>query len=208
MATSQPIGKEHTPWYRFEIVSIKDFTRLHMFGLTLASFLLGCAAGTVYTRNLLPTIEMHIVQVPIPFTTKAVVIHIADVVPLRFNHGAIFAVAKVNGTSGIFMLDTGGSVTLLSPQFAARIKIKPEQDAPHRMVNIGGTVFTTPKIKIRSVQIGKAEVRDIEGGLYNVIGDGIDGIIGLDVLGHYNLGIDFGMLTLSLQPVKSRLYPR
>jgi clan AA aspartic protease (TIGR02281 family) len=114
-------------------------------------------------------------------------------------------VTMINGYDEVdfrLLIDTGASLTLLTPEAAARLGIVADHiERRQRLVTPGGLV-DAPIYQIEALAVGQEIVWDLpiaivplgtEAGL-------IDGLIGMDFLGHFNFNIDQGNQELKLTP--------
>jgi len=113
----------------------------------------------------------------------------ATVVPLEEARGVWIVPVTLNGVhEARFLLDTGSSVTLVSPRLAARLPGGlPARDAVELQTLTGLT--TGPAGRLASLRIGDADLRDVPVVLHDP-GPGIDGILGNTVLARYRLTVD------------------
>jgi len=92
----------------------------------------------------------------------------------------------------ILLLDTGSSITTLTPQAIRRLGFDPQK--PHRVqrTHIWGGTREVPILVIPRVRVFGQEVRDLEvayGDLPPALR--IDGVLGLNFLRHFDLRINF-----------------
>ena len=126
--------------------------------------------------------------------------------PIEIKDSAIFVSVLVNGSSARLLLDTGASKTIIRPNLAQRAGIEPSSAAPKAtFIVAGGGQLSVPLVRARSLAIGRAEVQAIEIGVYEATPDlpDVDGILGIDYLGHFALTIDRQRRTLLLAPLRS-----
>jgi predicted aspartyl protease len=96
-----------------------------------------------------------------------------------------------------FLLDTGSSVTLVSPLVGAEVLGRLSSGETVELQALSGRT-TGHAARLTSIRIGGAEVRDVPVVLHDP-GPGIDGILGNTVLGRYRLTLDSdrGLLRLA-----------
>ena len=126
--------------------------------------------------------------------------------PIEIAGSAILVSALVNGANARLVLDTGATKTIVRPNLAQRAGIEPGRGAPHAtMIVVGGGQLSVPLVRARSLAIGQAEVLAIEIGVYEATPDlpDVDGILGIDYLGHFAVTIDRQRRTLLLAPLRS-----
>jgi predicted aspartyl protease len=126
--------------------------------------------------------------------------------PIEIQDSMIFVSAVVNGSSARLLLDTGATKTIIRPNLAQRAGIEPGRASPQAtMIVVGGGQLSVPLVRARSLAIGQAEVHAIEIGVYEATPDlpDVDGILGIDYLGHFAVTIDRHRRTLLLAPLRS-----
>jgi predicted aspartyl protease len=111
------------------------------------------------------------------------------VVPLEAARGVWVVPVLLNGVRAArFLLDTGSSVTLVSP----RLGVEVLGGLPGREIvelqTLSG-LTTGPAGRLASLRVGGAELRDVPVVLHDP-GPGIDGILGNTVLARYRLTLD------------------
>jgi hypothetical protein len=125
----------------------------------------------------------------------------ADVtVPLEPGLGVWITPVIVNGThTGRFLVDTGSSVTVVSPAFARVLGVAPQ--GPSERVELQTLAGRTagPSAIVASLRVGSAEVRDAPIVLHDP-GSGLDGILGNTFLGRYRMTVDGDRRQLHLRP--------
>ena len=113
----------------------------------------------------------------------------AAVVPLEESRGVWIVSVLLNGAQPArFLLDTGSSVTLLSPRIAAKLPGGLPSTDPVELQTITG-LTTGPSARLGSLAIGDTVLRDVPVVLHDP-GPGIDGILGNTVLSRYRLTLD------------------
>jgi predicted aspartyl protease len=114
---------------------------------------------------------------------------VGTVVALEESRGVWIVPVVLNGAQAArFLLDTGSSVTLLSPRIAARLPGGlPSRDTVELQTLTGLTAG--PAGRLASLRIGDADLQDVPVVLHDP-GPGIDGILGNTVLARYKLTLD------------------
>jgi predicted aspartyl protease len=111
------------------------------------------------------------------------------VVPLEKARGVWIVPVLLNGSrAGRFLLDTGSSVTLVSPLVGAELPGGLTSRETVELQTLSG-LTTGPAGRLASIRIGEAELRDVPVVLHDP-GPGIDGILGNTVLARYRLTLD------------------
>ena len=113
-------------------------------------------------------------------------------VPLDGDGAAWRVRATLDGNvSGLFLLDTGASLCVLTPTVALRLGPAPGgQD--HQMVQLqtaNGTV-TAPLVRLRSIDVGGNRARDVMAVMHPAVPPPFDGVIGLSFLDHFTYAVD------------------
>ena len=101
-----------------------------------------------------------------------------------------------------FILDTGASISLLTPELAARLGIAPTATREAR--GAAGTV-TVALASVKSLALGQARLEDVPVAITDdlhrigaAVGAAINGDIGYNVLKHFRLRIDYARSRLHL----------
>ena len=121
-------------------------------------------------------------------------------VTLEAARGVWIAQVVLNGSPPVrFLVDTGASVTLVSPALAKRVGIEP-------VAGIAGTTLQTVAGQtvgaagfIRSVRVGSVEARDVPVIIHDP-GLDVDGILGNSFLGRFAVTFDTDLRLLHLRP--------
>ena len=160
------------------------------------------------TRAPLPTPSPS-VSPPPPPTAMAPVASapakpISSTVPIQIIEKLVLAPATLNGSQGATLLvDTGASVTVISPAVAQRLGISPGSDASVRSIQLpGGHELKVPLVRLRSIEVGSAGIQDLEVGVYNLYPDAaaiMDGVLGGDFLGRFRMTVDHAARQLRLE---------
>jgi predicted aspartyl protease len=112
------------------------------------------------------------------------------VVPLEEARGVWIVRVVLNGSRPArFLVDTGSSVTLLSPALGSTLGLglAPTRD-PVELQTLSGLTMGSAG-RLASLKVGGAELRDVPVVLHDP-GPGIDGILGNTVLARYRLTLD------------------
>jgi clan AA aspartic protease (TIGR02281 family) len=103
-----------------------------------------------------------------------------------------------------FIVDTGASFTLISRQVANELGIPINETTPFIRVASVSDVMLTPLVTLRSIQVGKAEVENVDTLVYNM--PSYSGLLGNSFLNKFKVVIDSlnGKMTLfSMQGIPS-----
>jgi clan AA aspartic protease (TIGR02281 family) len=122
-------------------------------------------------------------------------------VRLEAARGVWIAPVVLNGLHrGRFLVDTGASLTLVSPTLARAAGILARQGAPTLELQTVGGRAAGQSARIHSIRLGETEARDVEALILDP-GPGLDGILGNTFLGRYVVSLDTETATLGLRPL-------
>jgi clan AA aspartic protease (TIGR02281 family) len=122
-----------------------------------------------------------------------------DEVPLHGNGQSWLVQATLNGTTrGLFLLDTGASLCVLSPGLARRLGLPP--GGPQIDLRTANGVVRAPLVQLKSVDVGGNRARDIGAIVHNAVSPPVEGILGLSYLNRFrNYSVDPRRRVLRLQ---------
>lgn len=124
-----------------------------------------------------------------------------DATPIRLEPlaGGWVVRVVVNGVrEAKFLLDTGASITLLSPELASDLGISTSaSDRSIRLHTVAGPT-SGPVVMLESLRVGDMEVADSPAVVHST-GPGLDGILGNTFLSHFNVSLDPARGLLRLQ---------
>jgi clan AA aspartic protease (TIGR02281 family) len=121
-------------------------------------------------------------------------------VPLRRAGGSWIADVRLNGSrTAHFVVDTGASACVISPELAGDLGIRPGPGAEMIPMQVVGGVTVGPRITLASVRVGDAEVENVAAVIHS-IGPGIEGLLGNSFLGRFTVTVDPGRGVLILRP--------
>ncbi|HEY7517176.1 MAG TPA: aspartyl protease family protein [Methylomirabilota bacterium] len=123
------------------------------------------------------------------------------VVGMEQGAGVWIVTTIINGIhEGRFLLDTGSSVVVVSPAFAASSGL-PFGDARDaiELQTLGGRT-RGPASTVGSLRVGTAELNDLPVVIHDP-GPGLDGILGNTFLSHYLVTVDADRRQLTLRPL-------
>lgn len=117
--------------------------------------------------------------------------------------------AQTDGKTYRFMIDTGSSVTLVSPAAAAALKQKENRKTPPRTVPVRGArnvEVELPAVTLKHLQLGAAHFERVPAGIYDFsdlsahLGLTIDGVIGFPLFRDTLLTLDYPAAQLEIAP--------
>ena len=121
-------------------------------------------------------------------------------VPVELSRGVWVAVVTVNGAhEGRFLVDTGSSVTIVSPSAARALALPGGDDSATVELQTLAGKTAGHRSTLRSLLMGDLELRDVPVVVHDP-GPGLDGILGNTVLGRYRLTLDGDRRVLHLRP--------
>ena len=88
-----------------------------------------------------------------------------------------------------FVVDTGASACVVSPELAADLGVRPGPRAEMVPMQVVGGVTAGPRVSLASVRVGDAEVENVAA-VIHAIGPGIDGLLGNSFLGRFTVTLD------------------
>lgn len=98
-----------------------------------------------------------------------------------------------------FVVDTGASLCVVSPELATALSIHPGPRAEMVPMQVVGGVTAGPRVTLASVRVGDAEVENVAAVIHS-IGPGIDGLLGNTFLGRFTVTLDPDRSVLVLRP--------
>lgn len=110
----------------------------------------------------------------------------------------------INGARGRMMVDTGASSIAITPSFAARARIVPDEQNMITTYVVGGTVKQAPGYA-QLVQVGNATASNVplsvSTGNDSAYGPQIDGLLGMTFLARFTTTLSGGVLELKPRPL-------
>jgi len=122
-------------------------------------------------------------------------------VPLERRGGVWFTDATINETrTARFMIDTGASLCVISPELAESLGIRPEPDARVIELQTANGRTSGRLVRIASIRVGEAEAINVPSVLVASANLGNGGILGMSFLSGYVVTIDPARRLLNLGP--------
>lgn len=120
-------------------------------------------------------------------------------VPIQMNGGAIFVPVRLNRSLETrMMMDTGATLTLVTPRLARTLRLKPGSRITLATAN--GPI-SAPVANLSSLRVGNAEVRDIAVAIHDFApGARVGGLLGLNFLRRFETSVDSENQFLTLKP--------
>jgi predicted aspartyl protease len=116
-------------------------------------------------------------------------------VPLQIVHHRVLVSARLNHTEQVtLLLDTGATHTLLHPDIAARLGLRPAPDAPRNTTTVfGGRHIAFPLVQLAAIAVGDALVEGLQVGVFLALpgATSVHGILGGDFLQHFVMTLDY-----------------
>jgi aspartyl protease family protein len=123
-------------------------------------------------------------------------------VSLQIVNNRALVSARLNHTESVWLLlDTGATHTLLHPDTAARLGIRPAADVPRNTTMVfGGRHIAFPVVQLSAIAVGDATVEDLPVGVFLALPDmtAVHGILGGDFLQHFVVTLDYASKQLWL----------
>jgi len=125
-------------------------------------------------------------------------------IPLRRVGGRVggvwMASVRLNDSRTVeFMVDTGASSCVISPELAADLGIEPGPRAESVTLQVVGGRTKGPIVKLASVRVGSAEAEDVTA-VVHPINPGVHGLLGNSFLGRFTVTLDPQQGVLHLRP--------
>jgi hypothetical protein len=137
--------------------------------------------------------------ISIPLTAASAAPSGAIMVPVQFARRAAIVPAVLNRrVSANLILDTGATSTVISRRLANLLSMRPTGTTMGQTV--GGTI-TAPIARLASLKVGAAEIAELSVIVHDFTRDArVDGLLGMDFLGQYRVGLDSKRHLLVLSP--------
>jgi clan AA aspartic protease (TIGR02281 family) len=106
----------------------------------------------------------------------------------RFAGGWVTDVTLNDRTTATFLVDTGASICVITPELAQSLDIGPGDAAPVTLQTLAGRT-SGPATRIPLLRVGEAEAKDVAAVIHPLDG-GLDGILGNSYLSRYTVTLD------------------
>lgn len=122
--------------------------------------------------------------------------------PIQLAGGSALVGAAVNGAPVTLLVDTGATLTILSPKATEKLGIAVRATAPKILTTVvGGGTFAMPYVRVSSLRVGEFTVEDIDVGVYDALpqAPAVDGLLGTNFLNHFKVTVDRDQRRLTLE---------
>jgi hypothetical protein len=154
------------------------------------------ATGTVYYTTDLATIpaayrdSAQDIGSPTPGPVVAPTTPAASAgIEIPYTGGPLVVTAQLNGVAVRLIVDTGADRTLISPAAMARAGYDPAGGTPVQIRGVTGdataTMVAVPRLDVAGTQVGPVAVV-----VHTLSADGVDGLLGRDVLDAFTVTVD------------------
>jgi len=128
----------------------------------------------------------------------------AITIPLRCMGNHFLVKLQINGqVEGLFILDTGASLTLISPEIARMAGISAGDSAPILPIKTASGIIFPPLVYVGSFTLGDLTLEGKEVVIHDLHqARNISGLIGMDILSDYQVTLDSRNVTLILRPLQ------
>jgi clan AA aspartic protease (TIGR02281 family) len=109
--------------------------------------------------------------------------------------------AKVNGrVSGVFLLDTGASYCVITPDVARRLGVGTQDTNDTITLATPTGEIEAPMTTLRTVEVARTRAGNVSAVIYPAVAEPLSGIIGLSFLSQFEFSIDSRRRLLRLRP--------
>jgi len=113
----------------------------------------------------------------------------------------ILVEAKLNGqVSGVFLLDTGATYCVITPEMAQRLGVAHEGQSYSIALETPAGRIEAPMTTLRTVEVARARAAEVPAVIYPAVQPPLSGIIGLSFLHQFEFSIDTRRRVLRLKP--------
>ncbi len=144
---------------------------------------------------------------PVPVAQAACTAAPGTELPLTLRHRFLLVPASLDGGQTMLVVDTGAEATTVTPETAAGLHLASE---PSRtmLLGVGGAVLSGGTVRLHRLVLGRLHVDGLSpdvGRLPRLHGAGlpVGGLLGLDVLGGYDIALDLPRRSMTLYAVPS-----
>jgi aspartyl protease family protein len=116
-----------------------------------------------------------------------------EVFPVPRPNNVVKLPVAINGTRGIFLLDTGATFVSLKNSFAQKAKVVVDPDSTVRLHTANG-VTTGKRGRAETIQLRTLQAKDVpvvvQDDVKGSYGEGVDGLLGMTFLSRFKLTVD------------------
>jgi clan AA aspartic protease (TIGR02281 family) len=134
-----------------------------------------------------------------PQQTSALASEVAGV-PLRRRGSHFLVDARLGSQSARLLIDTGASLTMLTPTMLQRRAHAVQETGRTGIFNTANGRVRAPIYRLDALSVGDWQVSDLEVGVLDLGDPGIDGLLGMNFLRHFRFFIDQDAAQLRLSP--------
>jgi predicted aspartyl protease len=129
--------------------------------------------------------------------------------PTAHDHaGRILAPVKVNGQGPFkFVVDTGATLSVLSPHVAAKLGLTPNADSSVLLSGVTGSAIVGT-VHVQSLEVGDLVMRDLTLPVIGATMNGVDGILGVEGFEDLRLTVDFVHDRIKIERSQGQRAPR
>lgn len=113
--------------------------------------------------------------------------------------GSMLVNGKVNGTPLRFVVDTGATFVVISPDIAERAGVEIDESRTVRLQTANG-IIRAPLVTLESVIADDIEFHDVEAVVHNATSDPDVGLLGMSYFGQHKITINHSSNTIVLEP--------
>ncbi len=110
-------------------------------------------------------------------------------IPYQSVGGNMLVNGKVNGISMRFIVDTGASFVVIPSSIARRANIRTESAGQVTLDTANGRV-QAPLVRLKQLDVASISIRGVSAVVQDIGGDGMTGLLGMNVLGAYTMTVD------------------
>ncbi len=105
--------------------------------------------------------------------------------------------------TGLFLLDTGASLTVISPQISREAGISTDTSSPILPLKTASDIIFPPIVHVGKINLGTLTLPGGDVIIHDIhFGKGVSGLFGMDLLSDYMVTLDTQNATLILKPIK------
>ena len=119
--------------------------------------------------------------------------------PLQMRGNTAAVQARINNSAYVnLIVDTGASLTAISPAVARDLGIDLEEDHPTAMFQTANGIISAPIVTLDSIEVQGMEVRRLTASVQEISPE-VSGLLGMNFLQHFRMDIDHQNALLHLE---------